>query len=328
VEKPAEAAREASCRLLATLSLSEGGDGGLRIDWRLADIAGLQPPRSGSIPARAPDAATLANGFWTELGLAVDAFLEAPLPPLMVDVRGYPGTLFRDGGHELSVPEGGTLALERSVPGMLAWTAEETGAYPVHGAIRVDGPEPSRIRIPRRLWGLDLGGYELGYPEIRLTRAFGPFAFVRASMTHYEIGDSLADYRAAGSSIGRTLPLQPGLGAGIAAFRRSSDLRPYLAVDLCGRVLYLEGLGLALDPLAPLCVLPAIGLEAGTGARLRIWVELGVAVYPWAQPARLPAALEGRWTKRLVFGSPELLAGRQGWLAELLLPRVGLRLGL
>jgi len=325
VNDPAAVSPALSCRVNLAIAVSTNGDGHSLLAWELSDSAKGRASTHGSSLTSAPDAVSLADSFWIPVALATKDFLSVPLPPILLTVSGMPGTRFEAGRLLRQIPDKGSFTVELADDQPLDWRAREPGAYEVAGRITPKGTSPLRLRIPRRLMGIELGAYGLGFPEMRATLALGRRWFIRAGLVQFIAG---AGSKAGSPAIVSSPLLEPRIGGGFAFAERSSDFHPYVAFDAFARLSLLGNNPLVLDATAPFGVEPAFGLDWGRGPGFRLWGEIGLALYPYADPARLYASMAGRTTSLLTIGGGPLFVDHPGWLAELPVARLGFRVGL
>jgi hypothetical protein len=152
---------------------------------------------------------------------------------------------------------------------------------------------------------------------------------LRATITQFFIGLSLTD-AAAGfypSLTYSTGLVQSGLGALWYPIAGKGKLQPYFGLDLFLRLIFPDGGGIAIEPIAPFGVAPFVGLEWSRIRDLGVFLELGAAIYPVADRDFMLASA-GDASGRLLFGGGGLFPGHPGWFGEFPIARFGLRLKL
>jgi len=250
---------------------------------------------------------------------------EAALPLVkktLVRVEGLPGTVVEGLGEKaVIVPEEGFLEIPLRIPGTYPWRAVSSGAYPERGYFGAleQGQTLSIPNKPLRLWSAEAGLVMMEFPDFWVCRRFKEDSiFLRFGLSQYLFGLYLSDdVDAEGSSVILSLPLiMPGVGFGGYFLPYDASVRPYASATAFARLLLVEGYW-GFDPIAPLGVLGAGGIEWRAFERTSIYLELGAVLYPFCE------GLLHSSTR--VDGGPFLNLYGRHWLVELPLMRFGAR---
>ncbi|MDA8424512.1 MAG: hypothetical protein M0Z80_00105 [Treponema sp.] len=324
-------ARYEGAPVVIALKLSEDGDR-VSVRWDISAVEGIAKggatPIEGSFIKPAPSEDELSSSFWVETTDALDAFL-AGLRVARIRITGLPGSVVEGFGEPFLMPDSGSLLFPVIVPERITWAASAPGRYPERGLFYA-AKDGETLVIPRRQWSIDFGAYGLAFPELRVAFEPGAHFFARATLSQFALGWSL---QSPNNGVEQPLTLsfpfvQVGVGIGSYFAPPSRELRTYIATDLFARLFDPEGRGLYLDPVAPIGLQPAFGLEWGRGPAVRLYAEMSGVFYPWAWPGLMLASLGGEKPSSLVFGGGGWLAGQPGWFLEIPIFRMGLRLRL
>jgi len=332
------AEREA-CSAALRVSL-ELGASSARLGWEV-----YVPPREeavdrGEVEKDIPDARSLASSFWIEPLSALEAAVAgASIPSSYVKLVGAPGTRVRGLGAEIVLPDSGEVDIPLVLPAYIVWSAEAEGARKEGGAMLAE-ESGARIEIPRRAppgeprWSIDASALGFSFPELSVRYELGRRTFLRATLTQYFFGLSLQDTQNSSASTEDTSIfasyrlLQPGLGFGYLFSNPSSHFRFYSTFDLFLRIAFIEGESAMLEPVAPWGSCLALGSDWGRSQALRLFFELGLVAYPWADRVLMLASWSGKGMGRATMGGNGFIKGQPGWFAEFPQPRIGLRIRL
>jgi hypothetical protein len=333
-------ARYEGAPVVLALELSEEG-GRVSARWRLsaaargatsdaesgakdATIAGMQPVE-GSFTKPVPSEDELASSFWVETVDAVNGFLSG-LRTAHLRITGAPGTVVQGFGDPILLPDSGSAILPVILPERIPWTASTPERYPESGVFYAS-KDGETLTLPRRQWALDFGAYGFAFPELRVSFAPGSRFFTRATISQFAFGMSLqSPNNGVEAPLTLSFPLfQAGFGFGSYFEPQIRELRTYLAMDFFARLFSPQGRGIYLDPVAPIGIQPAVGLEWGRGPVARLYVEMSAVFYPWAMPGLMAASLDGNSASSLIFGGSGWFPGQSGWFLEIPLFRIGMR---
>jgi len=333
-------AEHEACALAVQVGLSIDAEQ-LRIEWTIFEPPRQESVAQGAVEKDLPDARALSTGYWLELIDAIEQSavgLEAPKSFMVVE--GQPGTVVSGIGGDIVLPESGQVELALALPAYIVWSATFPGARRERGT-RIVTESGTTLVIPRRALpppsrlSIDSALYGLSFPELGLRWDVGRRFYLRAMITQYLAGLALQGEQGlqiskqpAGSLLTSLDLLQPGLGAGYMFSQEAAKFRLYTSLDLFARLAFPEGRQAMLDPVAPLGTQLALGFDWGERPALRLYAELGVAVYPWAFPGLMMASWSGQGFPRFVGGAAGLFPGHPGWFAEFPVPRLGLRIHL
>jgi hypothetical protein len=255
----------------------------------------------------------------------------AAVPADTIIVRARPGTVVTGIGGDFSVPEAGEIVLPIEIPALYSWNARASGAYPERGSVFVkEGGGyldiPYRPIAQEKRWSVDTSLYSFTFPELRASYSPSPSWFLRASITQFLLGLSLTDSPGHYPSLVYSTGLvQGGLGAGWYPIAGRSDLQPYLCLDAFARLIFPDGGGIAIEPIAPLGISPLVGLEWSRAGDLGVFIEVGATLYPIADRDFMLASVGTDDSGRLLFGGGSLFKGHPGWFGEFPNARCGLR---
>ena len=330
-------ARSAGCRLVLTVEATPGSRGGFGLLYTLKDSGTEGTIGSGILERFPSEDSDLASWFWSEIVAAVEvASVELPASApaeaaLSVTLTGQPGARISGFGEDLVMPDSGELVIPMKLPAYVEWRAVQDGAWDESGTA-VLTESSARIAIARRpfsRWAVETGLWGLAFPELRATWQLEGRYFLRASISQFLAGLSLSSSHGSPSqaSIFASYGLiQPGIGAGLQFTDLRSSSRFYASLDLFLRVATPSPQAVFIDPVAPFGLLPAAGFEWGRAGAGRVFIELGMVLYPWANPGLMLASLGGeRAGGRLLLGGLGAFQGHPGWFTELPLTRAGLR---
>jgi hypothetical protein len=343
---PIKAEREA-CPVALRVSLELLPESA-RIGWKVYLPPREEPVDQGEEERGLPDARALATTFWRGPAAAVEAAAAgAEIPATYVRILGEPGTRVSGIGEEIILPDSGEVEVPLVLPARVVWSAQAEGALPESGAAFVEA-SGELIEIPRRPlraarpWSIEAAALGLSFPELSARYDFGRRLFARASFGQYLIGLSLRDAdeaRGDSSIIASYGLLQPGLGIGCLFSRREAALRLYSSLDFFLRIAFIEGERAMLEPVAPWGCCLALGADwgvtsgvargaaSGEGPALRIFLELGLVYYPWADAELMKASRSGG-AERAAGGGSGAFKSQPGWFLEFPQPTIGARIRL
>ncbi|HUX38018.1 MAG TPA: hypothetical protein VMV44_08945 [Rectinemataceae bacterium] len=331
IDRASKAARASGCRLLLVLRLRASG-AGVKAEWSFVDSALGTRTESREFEKEAPGRAVLASSFWTELLVDLEATLALPRPAILLEVKAPPGTLFDGAGPRRVLPASGKLELVFDVPLILAWTASMPGQYPVGGSLEVKAGR-TLLGIAPRMLSLGLGAVGLSFPEIEIDADIWRHLALRAGLSQYLFGLALhnldSNAGSAAPSFSVSLPLlSPYLGVRASPFEPSADFRPYAAADLFARLALLSATRVYFDPVAPVGLNLGLGFDWGIQRHVRLWMETGAYLYPWAEPLAFLASAGINGGGRAIIEGGPLFPGHPGWAGELPVFSAGIRIGL
>ena len=325
-----------ACSVALQVSLELGAESS-SLGWKVYLPPREEPVAQGRVEKELPGARGLATTFWQEPLSALEAAIaEAEIPSSYVTIVGAPGTKIHGIGPEIVLPESGEVDVPLVIPAYLVWSAEADGARPESGNARVE-ESGKRLEIPRHplradsRWSMDFSLLGFSFPELSARYDVRDRFFLRATCTQYFAGLYLRNSSDTGgdsSIISSYGLLQPGMGFGYLFSRRSAPFRFYSSLDLFLRLAFIEDEGVRLEPVAPWGSCLALGADWGRDASLRLFLEMGIVVYPWADRTLMLASWNGKGMGRATIGGGGFIKGQPGWLAEFPQPRVGLRIRL
>lgn len=331
IAKASKAARDSGCRLLVFIRL-DGSEGGLRAVWSFVDSALGTRTEDRAFEKERPGRAVLASAFWTEFLVDLETTLAGTRPEILLEIAAPPGTLFDGAGPRRRIPASGRLELAFDVPLIVAWTAVIPGQYPQSGSLEAKAGRNS-LRIGPRPLSLGVGALGLSFPEIELDADIWRHVALRAGLSQYLFGFALhnldSNEGSAAPSFSLSLPLlSPYLGLRASLFDPSSNFRPYAAADVFARLAILSGESLYFDPVAPVGLNLGMGFDWGIQRQLRLWMEAGAYLYPWADHLAFLASAGINGGGRAIIGGGPLFPGHPGWAGELPVFAAGIRIGL
>lgn len=332
-EDLATRAGRGACPLALELSLGVDAEAS-HLEWKIYAPPREDPVDEGRTDKGLPDARILSTTFWLEPIAALEgAIASAEIPSSYLRIVAEPGTRVSGIGEDLEIPESGSIDVPLVLPAYLVWSAEAEGARKESGKLLVEESGTSLV-IPRRPprqpspWSLEASALGLSFPELSARYEIGPRLFLRARFTQYLLGLSLQNSSESlphPSIIASYSLIEPGIGIGYLISPRSPAFRFYASFDLFARIAFPEGKSIFFDPVAPLGTNLSLGVDWGRGPDARLFLETGVAIYPWAYPGLMLASWSGEGMKRIVFGNAGHVGGYPGWFAEFPVPRLGLR---
>jgi len=295
-EKPAEFAARLSCVLAVEAHSDAPADEDAVSRWKILDPLSGEELASGKISGPAPNSRELAEYWWLPLVEAAEGALTR-VKRTLVRVSATPGTLVSGLSMDpLVIPEAGFLELSLPVPVTLPWRAVSQGAYPESGYFAAL-EEGLNLDIPRRplsLWTIEAGLTMLSFPEFWAYRGFGEDRyFLRFGFAQYLLGLYLVDekYGVDTPPAIISLPLvMPGIGLGMYFLPSDAFLRPYGFASSFARILLLSG-AFGFDTVAPLGLHTALGVEWRASPTGAIFLEAGLALYPFCDGFLMAASL-------------------------------------
>ena len=290
---------EASARFLCSLAIEVDNlvpdQGDARSSWRIIDpLTGLVLAE-GVIEGLQPTERDLAEFWWIPLTTAAEEAL-GRVARTLVRIEGQPGTTItgrtgkdRGGLAEgvLVIPDTGFMEVPLRVPGTYPWRATTAGAYPESGYFGAleQGAVLTIPYRPIRRWTIEAGMAMLQFPELWVHWSLRDDAFyLRAGFAQYLLGLYLVreEYELESPPVILSLPMiLPGIGAGAYLLPSDAFVRPYLTATAFARLMLMEE-AFGLDPVAPLGLTLAAGAEWRAFPRVAIFVDLGLAWYPFA----------------------------------------------
>jgi hypothetical protein len=184
---------------------------------------------------------------------------------------------------------------------------------------------PTAPTPPAPRWAIDSSLYSFAFPELRASYSPSPSWLVRATITQFLFGLSFTD--AAGGSypslVYSTGLVQAGFGAGWLPLGGKGSLQPYLGLDAFLRLIFPDGGGMGVEPVAPLGIAPFVGLEWSRTRGVGVFLELGATLYPFAAPDYMRASAMAAGSSQLLFGGS--FSDSSGWFGEFPDLRFGLR---
>jgi hypothetical protein len=274
---------------------------GVRVEWSLVDpsVPSLSPSsilRTSSFDAPEPDAKRLSGQFWIDLVPVVEASLK-DLPragTARLIIAGAPGTIvrgFRTG--TLVIPASGSVDILVRSPGTYRWFAAAPGLAPAEGVVFADGAI-ARLDLdmqPLKRFELETGLMRGAFPDVWLSwYDRTDHVILRAGLEQYLGGLSL---NAADASVFASYSLvSPGLGCGLIFGSGCQAIRLYAQETVMLRLALLQDQGVRVDPVAPLLLNSALGLQWNWAPRWSSFFELGVDQYIDCDGALLAAAEE------------------------------------
>jgi hypothetical protein len=330
-----KAVREA-CPVALRVSLELGAESS-RLGWETYLPPSEEPVDRGEGERGPPDARSLSTTFWHDPVSALEAAIaEAKTPSSFVRIVAAPGTKLHGIGAELVIPESGEADIPLVLPAYIVWSAEADGARPESGKLLVE-ESGTLIEIPHRPpkvsspWSIEVSALGFSFPEISARRELGNRLFARATMSQYFFGLSLQD-SSGDTGISPIVAsyglLQPGLGIGYRFSRVDAPFRLYSSLDFFLRLAFIEEEGVMIEPVAPWGCCLAVGSDWGRRPTLRLFLEMGLVLYPWADRVLMLASRSGKGMGRATMGGGGLFASQPGWFAEFPQPRIGLRMRL
>jgi hypothetical protein len=342
-----KAEREA-CPVALRVSLELGAESA-RLDWKVYLPPREEPVDQGQDKRSLPDARALATTFWRGPAAAVEAAIaEAEIPATYVRIVGEPGTRVSGIGEEIVLPDSGEVEVPLVLPARVVWSARAESALPESGTALVE-ESGALIEIPRRPlrssrpWSIEAAALGFSFPELSARYDLGRRLFARATFGQYFLGLSLRDAdeaRGDSSILASYGLLQPGLGLGCLFSRREAPLRLYTSLDFFLRIAFIEDERAMLEPVAPWGCCLALGADwgfassgtsgvaaggtGGDGPALRIFLELGLVYYPWAD-AELMSFSRSGGMGRAAAGGAGLFKSQPGWFVEFPQPTIGVR---
>ncbi len=333
-------AERSACALAIQLGVTVEGDQA-RIKWTIYAPPGSEAAGRGSVAKDLPDPQAFSTTFWNE---AIEA-LEAASAGMeearkFLTLVGRPGTLVSGIGEDILLPESGKVDVPLVMPAYVVWSATAPGARKEGGTriVKESGSTlviPFRPELPPSKLSIDTAFYGLAFPELGLRWDISRRFFLKANLGQYLAGLALQGQQGFQSS--KTAPaslissielVQPGLGGGFVFSAPTAPFRLYASFDLFARIAFPEGKQLMLDPVAPIGSQLAMGFDWGKKPGIRLYFELGAALYPWAYPGLMIASWSGQGMPRLTGGGAGLFNGHPGWFVEFPVPRLGLRIHL
>ncbi|MBL8965856.1 MAG: hypothetical protein JNG85_02535 [Spirochaetaceae bacterium] len=295
--------------LAAVVSLEKLSDTNLRLSWALMGPDGGESVANGGAETALPDARDLVDFFWLDL---VDAAERASAVVKiqgrsMLALRGPPGTIVTGIGKErLELPESGELEVGLRAPATYSWKASAPGYASASGVVALFGERVELALELERLrpWALEVGLLNAAFPDLWVSWRFANDRFfLRAGLHQYLGGLSLAresQYYEPSYFVSLRL-VQPGLGAGWLLGKPGGALRPYLGVTASARLAFPPLSRLFLDPVAPLCLEPYLGLEWKAAKRVGLFLELGACLYLFGDPLLMAASLAEKDSSRPLY---------------------------
>ncbi len=279
-------ANRQDCALVLEIETAAGEGGSTRVAWRYLDALSRSVLAEGSYAAPEPTERDLSGFFWDEVEAALPAAVSS-VRYTVFTLKGKPGsTVSGFSPKPLVIPESGELEIVADAPSTYRWRATVPGSYPAGGVFAFLGTEGAALELPDDglpPWSVDAGLLMGQFPMLRYDRRFlSDRAFVGFELVSYSPGiflpkDSPPDDR---PPLFVFLPLvQPGIHVGARLAAADSAFRPYLSVGAFTRIMFPDFRVLAFDPVAPVGILPAIGIEYGTSRKLAVWVEVGDHLY-------------------------------------------------
>ncbi len=321
-------ARYEGAPVVLDLELSEEG-GRVSARWELRAAEGFATSGAtsvrGSFAKPSPSEDELSSSFWVETVDSVNGFLAA-LHAAHLRITGLPGTVVQGFVEPFLLPDSGSVILSVILPERIPWAASTPGRYSENGVFYAS-KDGETLAIPRRQWALDFGAYGFSFPEIRLGFTPDSLFFVRATLSQFALGLSLqSPNNGIVPPLTLSFPLvQAGFGFGTYFAPQMQELRTYIAMDFFARLFSPQGRGIYLDPVAPIGIQPAVGLEWGRGPVARLYLEMSAVFYPWAMPGLMAASLDGNSASDLIFGGNGWFSGHPGWFLEVPIFRMGMR---
>jgi hypothetical protein len=284
---------------LALLVRIEESLNGVRLSWVWTSAASGRAVGERNLEAPKPSRRELALSFWDELVASAPAALNAAgrVGSSLLTIHGRPGAeVVLSGALRLVLSPGGEALVSVKSPGTQAWKASLAGYERASGLVSAFGPEAKLDIVLRsdRVLAYELGLNKGAFPDFWASRSFfGDRLFLRAGLYQYFLGFSLAS-----EEPGYDPPfllcyflLQPGLGTGWKFGSSGDESRLYLGLTASARVALLESGACYIDPIAPLCASPFVGLEWKPFSDLGFFAELGLDLYPFADAYLLKSSI-------------------------------------
>lgn len=278
-------ANRQDCALVLEIGATKA-TGSMRVEWRYLDALSRELLAEGSYEAPEPTERDLSGFFWDEP--------VAALPAAVSKVRYTAFTLKGKPGSKVSgftpkavvIPETGELEIVADAPSTYRWRAKVPDSYPAGGVFAFFGTEGTVLELPDEAlprWSFDagllMGQFPLARAEYRFLSdgAFAGFELVSYSPGIFLPRDVPPEDR---PSLLIFLPLlQPGLRIGARFAPADSSFRPYASLGAFARFIFPDFRVFMLDPVAPVGILPALGIEYGTSRRLGVWAEVAMHWY-------------------------------------------------
>jgi hypothetical protein len=296
-EDPLEEAAKLGFDLAVKVKLEPDGSG-VAAFWSIFEVyapagagAAHAPAVEGRTEAVSPTQEKLGETFWLGLLTAADKILaETPSAgSSRLRVVAPPGTKIKGLTKATAlVPDSGFLELWLRTPSSYAWRASLAGFEDETGLLSLSGPEADLpiLFTPRPRASLESGLVGGAFPDLWYTWRFREGRlFARAGLIQFLGGLSLKNYESMTdqpifASIGL---IEPGAGIGASLSPPDDAVKFYVSLDAALRVDLIDDskvFMIMLDPIAPIELKPAIGLEWEATDRLSLFFELGNSVFP------------------------------------------------
>lgn len=285
-----EALAEETARLGFDLALAasvERVPEGLRLSWIIVGPTSGEELDRGSFSGSEPDDRDLSDFFWLELVGAAEKSAAAVKSQgrAVLRIVGPPGALVSGFSDErLELPAEGEIELSLKAPATYLWKARASGFESAEGIVSLFEESASfDLDLKRvRAWTLEVGLKNAAFPDFWASyRLLGDRLFVKAGFEQYLFGLALARER-----VDYDPPyflsirmIEPGLGVGWLFGKAGGETRPYAALTLAARLAFPKDAGFFLDPVAPLQVQPAAGIEWKPHESWGFFLELGSSLY-------------------------------------------------
>ncbi len=285
--------------LAAVVRLEKLSDTELRLDWEFLGPDGGEKVAEGGADLALPDQRDLVDFFWLDLVAAAEkaSAVVKTQGRSMLALRGPPGAVVTGFGKEkLELPASGELEIGLRAPATYSWKASAPGHASASGVAAVFGERTELLLELEKLraWSVEIGLVNAAFPDLWFSWRFADDRlFLRAGFHQYLGGLALArasQFYEPAYFVSIRL-LQPGFGAGWILGKPGGAVRPYLGATASARLAFPPLARLFLDPVAPLCVEPYLGLEWKALKRLGVFLELGANLYLFGDPVLMAASM-------------------------------------